>query len=148
MLEKMKTLLRDTDICVLATSGADGPHTSLMAYVCSEEGTEIYLVTSTNTLKYRNIASDPRVSLLVDTRDKAPHKQVQALTVTGQAHAIADAVRKGAVCLQIQRRHPHLQGLLDQPDIAFIGVRIEAFQLLSGVHEAQYVRLENAAEGA
>jgi len=35
VLEKIKTLIRENNICVLATIGAKGPHNSLMAYTCS-----------------------------------------------------------------------------------------------------------------
>jgi len=145
MLEKIKTIVRENDICVLATAGANGPHTSLMAYSCSTECTEIYMVTPVKTLKYRNLTGDARVSLLVDTREKGPRAGIEALTITGQAHTIIDADKKDAVRKQIQLRHVHLQKLLDQPEIAFICVRIEAFQLQSGVHEAHYKRMaENA----
>ena len=45
------TLIHEHDLCVLATAGESGPHTSLMAYSCSPECSEIYLVTSWNTRK-------------------------------------------------------------------------------------------------
>jgi nitroimidazol reductase NimA-like FMN-containing flavoprotein (pyridoxamine 5'-phosphate oxidase superfamily) len=145
MLEKIKTIVRENDICVLATTGANDPHTSLMAYACSEDCTEIYMVTPVKTLKYRNLTANAKVSLLVDTREKEHRASIQALTITGQAHTIRDAVKKDAVRKQIQLQHAHLQGLLDQPEIAFICVRIESFQLQSGVHEAYYKRMaENA----
>lgn len=145
MLEKIKTIVRENDICVLATAGANNPHTSLMAYACSTECNEIYMVTPVKTLKYRNVTGNARVSLLVDTREKEPRAGIEALTITGQAHTILDADKQDAVRKQIQLRHAHLQGLLDQPEIAFICVRIEAFQLQSGVHETYYKRMaENA----
>lgn len=145
MLEKIKTIVQENDICVLATAGANDPHTSLMAYACSTDCTEIYMVTPVKTLKYRNLTVNARVSLLVDTRGKEPRASIQALTITGQAHTIRDAGKKDLVRKQIQLRHAHLQGLLDQPDIAFICVRIGAFQLQSGVHEAYYKRMADNA---
>lgn len=42
MLDKIKTLICGNDICVLATVGPDGPHTSLMAYICNADGSEIF----------------------------------------------------------------------------------------------------------
>lgn len=141
MMEKIKTLVRENDICVLATTVVNDPHTSLMAYVCSTDCTEIYLVTPVNTLKYRNLTSNAKVSLLVDTRGKESRPMIRALTITGQAHIIRDTGKKDAVRRQIQQRHAHLQTLLDLSDIAFICVRIEAFQLQSGVHNAHYERI-------
>lgn len=141
MLNKIKPLINENDICVLATTGADGPHTSLMAYICSTDCTEIYLVTSVNTLKYRNLTSNAKVSLLVDTRDKEPRQKVRALTIKGKAHVIEDTGKIDSVRSQIQKRHAHLQGLLDQPDIAFICVSIEIIQMQNGVHSAHFVRM-------
>jgi nitroimidazol reductase NimA-like FMN-containing flavoprotein (pyridoxamine 5'-phosphate oxidase superfamily) len=145
MLEKIKTIVRENDICVLATAGVNGPHTSLMAYACSTDCTEIYLVTPVKTLKYRNLTGNARVSLLVDTREKEQRANIEALTITGQAHTIRDAGKKDVVRKLIQLRHFHLQGLLDQPEIAFICVRIESFQLQSGVHKAYYKRMDENA---
>ena len=111
MLEKIKTLVRENDICVLATTGANDPHTSLMAYACSADCTEIYMVTPAKTLKYRNLTGNPKVSLLVDTREKELRASIQALTITGKAHTVRDTGKKDAVRMQIQQRHDHLQGL-------------------------------------
>jgi general stress protein 26 len=49
MLNEMKTLLKQQNMCVLATVGNRNPHCSLMAYVTNEQGDEIYLVTHKNS---------------------------------------------------------------------------------------------------
>jgi len=143
VLEKIKTLIRENNICVLATTGAKGPHTSLMAYICSTDCTEIYLVTPVNTLKYRNLTSNARVSLLVDTREKESRSTVRALTITGKARFIGDTDKIDSVLSQFQQRHTYLQGLLDQPDIAFICVSIETIQLQNNIDESHFVRLSD-----
>ncbi len=145
-LEKIRTLIRENSICVLATIGAKGPHTSLMAYTCSEDCTEIYLVTPVNTLKYRNLTSNSRVSLMVDTRETESRSMVRALTITGKASVIEDRGKIDAVHSQIKQRHAHLQNLTDQPDIAFICVSIETIQFQNGVHESHFVRLSDSNE--
>jgi len=45
MLETMKRIIRDGNICVLATVSGGKPHCSLMAYVSNEDCSEIYMVT-------------------------------------------------------------------------------------------------------
>jgi nitroimidazol reductase NimA-like FMN-containing flavoprotein (pyridoxamine 5'-phosphate oxidase superfamily) len=146
MLDKIKTLVRENDICVLATSGADGPHTSLMAYVCAEEVADIYLVTSRHSLKYRNMVQDERVSLLVDTRDKEPRGTIRALTITGQARVVPDGAQRDDLLQRFVRRHPHLGGLLAQENIALVRIRIRAFQLLNGPQEAHHILLPEEGE--
>jgi len=95
-----------------------------MAYTCSTDCTEIYLVTPVNTLKYRDLTSSAWVSLLVDTREKESRSTVRALTITGKASVIGYRGKIDAVRSQIRQRHAHLQDLPDQPDIAFICVGI------------------------
>ncbi len=146
MLEKIRTLIRENDICVLATGGAEGPHTSLMAYVCSEDATDIYLVTSSKSLKYRNIIQDGRVSLLVDTRDKDTRGTIRALTIGGQARVVLDEREKHTMLQAFARRHGHLKGLLEQADIALVRIQIRSLQLLNGPQEAHHILLPEGGE--
>lgn len=137
-LEKIKKLVQNADICVLATTGAEGPHTSLMTYLSAPDVSELYLVTSTKSLKYKNLEGDPRVSLLVDTREADRRGATRAITITGRAYVITDAIRKSALLADIRRSRPHLDSLLVQPELALIGVRVLAFQLLDGVQDAYF----------
>ena len=147
MLDRVTEIIRENDICVLATAGADGPHTSLMAYAGSGDFRTIYLATPRNTRKYRNLCAQPRVSLMVDTRDEDPRGEVKALTIAGCADEIRDDAEAAAVRNVLLGRHPQLQSLLAQPDIAFIRVVIESVQMLSGPLEACYVRFPTGSEG-
>jgi len=60
MLDTMKALLKTKNMCVLATVSGEKPHTSLMAYVANDQGTELYMVTFRHTHKYRNMLKTPR----------------------------------------------------------------------------------------
>ena len=42
MLEKMKALLRENSLCVLATCSEGRPHCSLMTYVTDEHFTDVF----------------------------------------------------------------------------------------------------------
>ncbi|MBI5062647.1 MAG: pyridoxamine 5'-phosphate oxidase family protein [Desulfatitalea sp.] len=146
MLEKIKTLIRENDICVLATGGAEGPHTSLMAYICSEAATDIYLVTPSKSLKYRNIIQNGRVSLLVDTRDKDSRGTIRALTINGQARVVLDEREKNTMLQVFARRHSHLTDLLEQVDIALVRIQVRSLQLLNGPQEAHHILLPEEGE--
>jgi len=147
MLNKINALIRANDICVLATAGEQGPHTSLMAYACSPDCRQIYLVTPRQTLKYRNMRAQPSVSLLVDTRETMPRGEVRALTINGRAVEIADAKEAAAAREVLGGRHPQLKSLLALPDLAFIRVGIETLQLLEGPQASHFVRLPGADAG-
>jgi nitroimidazol reductase NimA-like FMN-containing flavoprotein (pyridoxamine 5'-phosphate oxidase superfamily) len=146
MLEKIKTLIRENDICVLATGGAEGPHTSLMAYICSEAATDIYLVTPSKSLKYRNIIQDGRVSLLMDTRDRNTRGTIRALTIGGQARVVLDEGERNTILQAFARRHGHLKGLLEQEDIALVRIQVRSLQFLNGPQEAHHILLPEGGE--
>jgi nitroimidazol reductase NimA-like FMN-containing flavoprotein (pyridoxamine 5'-phosphate oxidase superfamily) len=144
MLDRIHEIIRENDICVLATTGAGGPHTSLMAYVCSADVRTITLVTARNTRKYQNLCTEPRVSLLVDTRDRDARGNVRALTIEGVSALIQDAATVAEAHAEMLRRHPHLHGLMEQPDIVFVRVAIESVQMLTGPLEARRIRFSNS----
>ena len=68
MIKKMKRLVRNKDVCVLATVTKNVPHCSLMSYVADRDCREIYMMTKRGTKKYRNLSANRTVSLLIDTR--------------------------------------------------------------------------------
>jgi len=53
MIEKMKALVREKDVCVMATVSGGKPHCSLMAYVTDDDCSEIYMVTHKHTSEIR-----------------------------------------------------------------------------------------------
>lgn len=140
-LQRIRALINSKDICVLATAAGNAPYCSLMAYVADEEGKTIYLVTSRKTRKWGNITENPRVSLLIDTReehggDRRP--EAQALTVTGIAERLADPAEREAARNRLLHRHPHLRPILQDPEAEPFCVRIRSFLLLDGLLDAQY----------
>ncbi len=143
MLDTIKELIRQNDLCVLATIGPQGPHTSLMAYTSSSDATRMFLVTPKNTLKYENMVRDPRVSLMIDSRNRGARQEIRALTVSGHAERVSDTKTIKDLHDAFAVRHPHLKRLLEEPDVAWISVQVDSFQLLDGVHDAHHVQLES-----
>ena len=112
-----------------------------MAYVTDEECSEIYMVTSTKTTKYRNVTENPSVSLLIDTREEhtgSDRPQAKALTVAGQYRKIRDDRKKNLARTRLLRRHPHIRELVDHPDAEILCIRIISFLLLDGLTEAHF----------
>jgi general stress protein 26 len=140
MIEKMKALLRENSICVLATSSENRPHCSLMAYVTDEHVAALYIVTLKTSQKYRNIAQNPNVSLLVDSRvdDRSEIGSIKALTVSGISTLVRDKADKDLVLTRIEQNHPQLRGLVLHPDAEVIAIQIESFLLLDGPTQAHF----------
>ncbi len=145
MLNKMKELVRNQSVCVLATVSGGHPHCSLMSYAADGDCRELYMVTFRNTKKYRNLTENPSVSLLIDSRDVdrgAKRHQARALTVTGLFGGVGDRQKQDAMKAQLLERHPHLKDLADDPDAEFFTVRIKSMQLLEGVAESSFVTVD------
>ena len=138
MLKKIKALILRKDCCVLATTDGETPHCSLMAYLPSDSGERLFLVTSSASRKYQNIRRHPRVSLLIDTRGEQQRELTQALTVTGTCDLLQDTAEIARVKAAFIRQHPHLDNFIRSDDIVVVCVQIDFFLLLEGPENAYY----------
>lgn len=145
MLEQMKALAREKNICVLATVCGSRPYCSLMAYATDVECTEIYLATQRGTKKFRNLTANAAVSLLIDSREKAPRSEAQALTVEGSCTEVENPADQALVRARLHAAHPHLGEFLAHPECVLLRVQVESFLLLKDLSEAYHVRLGNNA---
>jgi nitroimidazol reductase NimA-like FMN-containing flavoprotein (pyridoxamine 5'-phosphate oxidase superfamily) len=142
MLVEMKQLVKEKNICVLATIAGHKPYCSLMAYASNEDCTEIYMATHRSTRKFRNISENPAVSLMIDTREEVPRTQARALTVEGACTWIEDPSKKQLAQARLLSRHPHLKEFLSHIDNEILCVRIGSFLLLKGLTEAHHATVE------
>jgi nitroimidazol reductase NimA-like FMN-containing flavoprotein (pyridoxamine 5'-phosphate oxidase superfamily) len=144
MIDKMNALVRQKDICVLATASENKPHCSLMAYATDDECSEIYMVTNRDTKKYRNLVQNTTVSLLIDTRDEAQDSdrlKARALTVEGEFRQIEDAGKKDFVRDRLRAKHPHLEELISHPNSEVFSIRVVSFLLLEGPTDAYFEQI-------
>lgn len=151
MLETMKDVMRSEDICVLATVSGSKPHCSLMAYITDDECRNIYMITHKHTTKYQNLAANPSVCLLIDTRlsDRGEkRRKAKALTVKGVFEKIEDPKKLITVRDNFLERHGHLTEFASQPDAEVFAVKIHSLQLLKGATDSHFVILEqNSGSG-
>jgi len=145
MLKKMKELVKANDLCVLATVSEGRPHCSLMSYISDEDGHEIFLISHKTTKKYVNLMENPKVSLLIDTREEEKGERrihIKALTVSGEFQTINDSVKKGLIRERFLKRHSHLIDLLNDPDAEIFSIKVKSFQLLDGLKDAFFQIIE------
>jgi nitroimidazol reductase NimA-like FMN-containing flavoprotein (pyridoxamine 5'-phosphate oxidase superfamily) len=146
MLERMKRLIGEHDICVLATVGPDGrPHCSLMSYLAAADSRRLYLLTGKATRKHRNMLANPRVSLLIDTRASAGAEGllgVYSLVMDGIFTPLAEGPDKDELRRRLLARHPHLAELAAHPDAELVAVSIQGMQLQEGPVKAHYASLD------
>lgn len=131
-------LLRSNNILVLATQSDTGPYTSLMAYACSENGREIYMLSSRNSQKWKNLQTYPKVSLLVDDRDGKLDKKrqkIKALSVSGSFSQVTES-EKDPILELIAAQSPFTSSNFSGPDYSVIKIKVESFLLLDGPKNA------------
>jgi nitroimidazol reductase NimA-like FMN-containing flavoprotein (pyridoxamine 5'-phosphate oxidase superfamily) len=141
MIESMKKLAKEKDICVLATVSGEKPHCSLMAYATDDDCSEIYMATHRGTKKFRNLMENPSVSLLIDTREehKGSHRpEAKAMTVSGAFERLEDDQQTLWARARLLNRHPHLKEFMDHPDAEVICIKIRSFLLLDGLTDAHF----------
>jgi uncharacterized protein YhbP (UPF0306 family) len=77
-LSDLTRLIAKRNFCVLATQGLRGPHVAGVGYFAS--GLDLYIPSSTNTAKVRNVRRDPRVAVHIPVPwplVPAPMKSIQ-----------------------------------------------------------------------
>ncbi|SPD73356.1 conserved hypothetical protein [uncultured Desulfobacterium sp.] len=144
MREDIKQMIRQKDMCVMATVSGTKPHCSLMSYVPDDECLEIFMVTHKNTTKYRNMLENPSVSLLIDDRDEnsaGNRKNSKALTISGVSQMIDILSKKKRAAGRLLERHPHLSVFIDDPGAEIFCVKPISFLLLDGLTKPYF---ENA----
>ncbi len=145
MIKEMKSLVKQKKTCVLATASDNNPHCSLMAYVTDDDCSEIYMVTSRRTKKFRNLSENPSVSLLIDTREEDYGSEslgARALTVSGVFTQLHDENKESRIRVEMTSQHPNIKDLIEHPDSEILCIKIISFLLLNGPTEAYFEVLE------
>jgi nitroimidazol reductase NimA-like FMN-containing flavoprotein (pyridoxamine 5'-phosphate oxidase superfamily) len=139
-LAELEPTLRDLfaaqRYAVLGTQGAERVSLNLMAVAATDDLRSVILATERATVKYANLRRNPRVSLLVDSRSNqsADTQTALALTVDGLAEEVFGAEREQlARCLLA--RHPQLDSFVRSPTCALFRIRVQRYELVSGLYD-------------
>jgi nitroimidazol reductase NimA-like FMN-containing flavoprotein (pyridoxamine 5'-phosphate oxidase superfamily) len=132
MLAKLETILRENSLCVLCTEAAGNPYCSLMTYLLSDDRRTLYLVSTRESRKFKNLLANPRVSVLVDSRQHpAAGANIVSVTFAGLFQALADAETE-RVTTAFAREHPELTEILNHPDSVIFAIKLTSYLLLDG----------------
>jgi hypothetical protein len=127
----LAALLAGQQLAVLITTGAEGPHGSLVAFRPSPDLRELVFATSRATLKFENLLRQPQVALLVDNRSNqaADFRLAAAATAYGPAREAGGEERAPLEAAYLER-HPDLHGFVASPDCALVRVTVERYRLV------------------
>ena len=141
MRSDIQKIISENKVCVLATVSEGVPHCSLMSYATDNQCREIYMATLKDTRKYRNLITNPSVSLLIDTRDADPKDKTRALTVTGIFKAIEDDKKILEIKQALLKKHPDLKDFFNNPDACVVVIKATSLQLLNSVTDSYFEQL-------
>lgn len=129
---KVRRVLSSQLSAVLATSKDDDPYCCLVSYAMTDDLKGLIFATMRNRTKYRNMASNPRVSLLVDTRKNVREDIRRATTVAviGIADETVGEEKRRCASLLL-RKHPGLRGFINSSDCAVMKVRVDKMVVVS-----------------
>jgi nitroimidazol reductase NimA-like FMN-containing flavoprotein (pyridoxamine 5'-phosphate oxidase superfamily) len=146
--EEMAQMIRERDLCVLATSAGDVPHASLMSYAVEPDLQYIHMATPANSRKWANLTKNPNMALLIDEREKAltgntpqTRTQTRALTVGCELFPAGDDEEKARILGILAAAHPHLRDFLAAPEIEVIRGKPRWLLLLTGAEHSEFINL-------
>ena len=133
---EISTILEQQIQCVLATLQDDQPCQHMMAFAYAEDLSRIFLATYMDTRKYRNMISNPSVSILWDNRSgsAADHLDGLSLIALGRAELLTGSAQVEVREL-ILKRNPALQVLLEDESCKLFVVLIEDYQWTKGYQQ-------------
>ncbi len=128
-IDDLRRLLSSQRFGVLSTRRADGqPYASLVALVASEDLRELSFATLRATRKFANLQAEPRVAVLLDSRDNRAEdlREAMAATALGEVRELEGSKRE-QVALRLQQVHPGLEELLSSRGCAVLTVQVQRY---------------------
>ncbi|MBM4102786.1 MAG: pyridoxamine 5'-phosphate oxidase family protein [Planctomycetes bacterium] len=135
------SLFESQKLGVLATQHKKTPHTSLVAFACSEDMHHIVFATPKATRKYANLLSNSCASFFVDNRSNktSDFKKAVGVTVSGSVRPIHKNKNSKLMKAYLDK-HPNLQPFLVSRACALMCLDIntiyvvEQFQNVTEIH--------------
>lgn len=130
-----RALLRSGLTATLATVGADGaPYASFVGYATRLDGSPIFLFSGLSA-HTRNLARDPRFSLLIAEPPKAEGDPMDSarLTLSGRAERADDP----ALRARYLRRHPKAELYAGLPDFRVLAAAVTDAHIVGGFARAR-----------
>lgn len=133
---EISSILEQQIQCVLATLQTDQPCQHMMAFAYAEDLSRIFLATYRDTRKYRNMITNPRVSILWDNRSgsAADHVDGLSLIALGRSELLVGSAQAAARELML-KRNPALQVLLEDESCRLFTVLIDDYQWTKGYQQ-------------
>ena len=141
--DKLKQLFRSQTLGVLATQQKKKPYTSLVAFACSGDMSQIVFATHKATRKFANIISNSNVSMFIDNRlnKAADFRKAIGVTALGSVRQIRKNKNNKLMKIYLDK-HPQLESFLASPSCALICIDIKSFYIVERFQNVTEIHLE------
>ena len=138
IMSRISKLLASQNLCVLGTSDHGHPYTSLIVYAELPDLAHIVFFTRRDRRKYRNLKSDSRVSLYIDSREKGARDPatIEGISITGVAWEIKKSEEFEELRMLYEKKNPHMNHFADDPDSLMFRINIETIKYVVNFDEA------------
>jgi len=145
--DRLRKLLEDQPLGVLAASGSEAPHASLVAFAATEDLREIVFATSRATRKFECLRQNPNAALLVDDRsnDVRDFRDASAATAHGVA-AEVDSGRLEELRELYLSKHPYLDDFVRAPSCALMSIAVETYDLVGNFQEVHVLHMDHGLD--
>jgi hypothetical protein len=130
----LEELLNSQVTGVIATEKDHQPYANLVAFSFTENLKKIYFATPMSTTKYRNLANNPHISLLIDTRknNREDFTDSTAITVLGICKGLSGTIKDEILEIH-SLRLPGLREFLKNEMIAMMEIKVNKYIITNGL---------------
>jgi uncharacterized pyridoxamine 5'-phosphate oxidase family protein len=142
--EYIGSILKTSGLAVLATEGNGQPHTSLIAITTFGDFRQLIFATYRNTLKYKNLANNNKVAVLIEREyiNLEGLNESTVLTIIGHAKEISIAENESAYHAHL-KKHPKMESFMLSPDCVLIKVIAQSFQVVNGTDDIRWISADD-----
>jgi len=140
----IEDVIKASRFAVLATEGDGQPHVSLIAITPFKSFRQLIFATYRNTLKYRNLAHNSKVAVLIENENVniTGLTEKVALTIIGKTIEISISDREAAYQAHLER-HPEMESFMLSSDCALIMVIAQSYQVVYGIDDIRWITAED-----
>lgn len=130
-------------LACLATSRSNKPHTSLVAFVATDDLKTILFATTKSSKKYAYLKANHRVSMLIDDRTNrvTDFKKGTAVTVIGRAKEM-DAHRENTYLKLYVKQHPYLEEFVESEHSSLFRMEVETYRVVTRFQQVDELRMK------
>lgn len=127
----LRELLARERLGVLATHGPEHPYASLVAVRVSADLRRLYFTTPRATRKFAFLTADPKVAMLIDSREDGERDfhDAAAATAVGSARELVGEEREAQLG-PFLALHPQLTSFAGSPSTALVELAVDTWYLV------------------